>query len=162
MLKITKYAIVRWLPIDQGIKLRWIRRLMDGQYNREMKVVRATQNAEQVEKADDNWRYEFYMHADAEQSYYSRKLLERARHLRVLVPTYYEGNGELADDYDRSTITGTVHLTLQGENKVRAAIREEEKHRSEKWARRLPYLAALTGVIGAVTGLVAVLEKLRP
>lgn len=102
------------------------------------------------------------MHADEEQLYYSRKLLDRARHLRVLIPAYYDEGGQLTGDYDRSRFTDILHLTMQGETKVRAAIREEEKLRSERWARRIPYVTALTGLIGAITGLAAVLSKLYP
>jgi hypothetical protein len=160
--RINQYTVVRWLPVSEGVKLRWTRRLLERQHDREMKIARATKNAEHIERGEDNWRYEFFMHADEEQAYYSRKLLERARHLRVLIPAYYDDKNELTGDYERSNITDKIHLSLQGENKVRAAIRDEEKHRSERWARRIPYLTALTGLIGAITGLLAVVEKLHP
>jgi hypothetical protein len=112
------------------------------------------------ERHHDDWRYEFYMHDDAEREFYSQKLLKKARRLRVLVPPRYEGSN-LTSDYEESNITGLVHLTLQGENKVRASIREEQKHRWEGRSRLIPFISLLIGLIGVITGLVAVLIK-RP
>ena len=90
----------------------------------------------------------------------SRMLLDRARQLRLPVPSLYDGSN-ISPMYRQSTLDGTRYfLSLEGEQKVRFAIREEEKHRSERWARRVSYINALIGLIGAVTGLVALLSTL--
>lgn len=94
-----------------------------------------------------------------EAKFHSRQLQERARVLRVPRPPVFV-DGTLSDDYQRSGFDGHVYfLSLIGEQKVRAAIREEEKYRSEVWVRRIPYITAITGLIGTITGLVALLAK---
>ena len=42
---------------------------------------------------------------------------------------------------------------------MRAAIREEEKLRAESKARLIPYIGAVTGLIGTIAGLLAVIDK---
>ena len=94
-----------------------------------------------------------------EASFHSQQLLSRARELRIPTPSALNGNG-LSADYQRSGIDGHRYfLSLTGEQKVREAIREEEKYRSDRWARRIPYITALSGLIGTITGLVAILIK---
>jgi hypothetical protein len=51
------------------------------------------------------------------------------------------------------------YLPIAGEQKVRTAIREEEKYRAERWARGIPYITALSGLIGTATGFIALLAK---
>lgn len=159
-MKINKYWIVNRLPVSKAVKLRWSEHLLRAQYKAEKEVARKTKTLEELESFEHDWMFEFHMHTDEEREYYSRKLMQRARHLRVIVPAYYEGS-KLTEDYEESSITGLINLSLQGENKVRAAIREEEKHRSEKWARRIPYISAIAGLFGVLTGLLAIIDKLR-
>lgn len=124
-----------------------------------MRIAEATKNPEHIARGHDDWQYEFAMLANEEQSYYSRKLLQRARALRVEVPAYLGADQKPSEDYEESFLTHQFQLSLKGEAKVRAAIREEEKHRSENRARFLPFLAALTGLVGAITGLVVAIGK---
>ena len=66
----------------------------------------------------------------------------------------------ISEDYQPSGLDGHRYfLSLVGEQKVRAAIREEERYRSERWTCRIPYLTALSGLVGTVTGLIALLAK---
>ena len=67
---------------------------------------------------------------------------------------------EISADYQASGVDGHRYfLSLVGEQKVRAAIREEEKYRTERWVQRIPFITALSGLIGMITGLVALLAK---
>ncbi|MYZ51588.1 hypothetical protein [Malikia spinosa] len=108
---------------------------------------------------DGNWEFEYQLLEEDEASFHSRQLLGRARELRIPTPSLFVGD-ILSDDYQRSGLDGhRYYLSLVGEQKVRTAIREEEKYRSERWARRIPYITALSGLIGTITGLVALLAK---
>ena len=153
------YKLIRWSPVSRGIKFQWRRRYQNWHWARYMKIAEATKNPEHIARGHDEWQYEFAMLADEEQSYYSRKLLKRARALRVEVPAYLGADQKPSEDYEESFLTHQFQLSLKGEAKVRAAIREEEKHRSENRARFLPFLAALTGLVGAITGLVVAIGK---
>lgn len=58
------------------------------------------------------------------------------------------------DDYwERCAVTGYRVLTDEGIHLLRCSIREERKSRREA---ALAWLAAITGVVGALTGLIAV------
>lgn len=108
---------------------------------------------------DGNWSFEYELLEEDEARFHSRTLLSRARELRIMTPLVFEGD-TLSSDYQRSGLDGRrYYLSIAGEQKLRAAIREEEKYRSERWARRIPYITALSGLIGTATGLVALLAK---
>lgn len=152
------HRVSRWIPMSPGRRFRFTRTIFDRQLKAEQKEVEALRDPEKLESFHFDWQYEYHMLADEERDYYSRKLQDRARHLRVLVPKVYEGSN-VTDDYEESTITGKINLSLQGENNVRAAIREEEKLRAESRARLIPYITAVAGLIGTATGLLAVIDK---
>lgn len=106
-----------------------------------------------------HWQDEYEYLDEDEANFHSRQLLSRARDLRIPTPPLFV-DGALSPDYKRSGLDGhRYYLSLVGEQKVRFAIREEEKYRSERWARRIPYITALSGLIGTITGLVALLAK---
>ncbi len=106
-----------------------------------------------------HWQFEYQLLDEDEASFHSRQLLSRARELRIPTPQLFVDEA-LSPDYQPSGLDGhRYYLSLVGEQKVRSAIREEEKYRSERWARRIPYITALSGLIGTITGLVAVLAK---
>jgi hypothetical protein len=127
-------------------------------YRERRRVVKKGGNAANIWE-DGNWEYEYQSLEEDEASFHSRQLLARARELRIPTPPVFEGS-VLSADYKLSELDGhRYYLSLAGEQKVRSAIREEEKYRSERWARRIPYITALSGLIGTITGLVALLAK---
>ena len=61
------------------------------------------------------------------------------------------------DNWEKSeAYPGTSHLNRNGLTALRAAIHEEQKRRLEHFSI---WVAGLTGLVGAITGLVAVLAK---
>lgn len=60
------------------------------------------------------------------------------------------------DSWEESSITGDRYLTREAIRDLRIALRQERKERSENL--RL-WLAGLTGLVGALTGLAALLLK---
>lgn len=153
------YRLLHITPMPEGIRLRLRRYFMDREIDRERRrTVKGGGSAEYI-WADGNWQFEYQLLEEDEASFHSRQLLERARELRIPTPSAFEGN-VLSADYQHSGLDGhRYYLSLAGEQKVRSAIREEEKYRSERWARRIPYITALSGLIGTITGLVALLVK---
>lgn len=146
-------------PIPEGMRLRLRRYLLDCEVDRErQRIVENGGNAETIWD-NGNWQFEYQLLEEDEASFHSRRLLGRARELRIPIPSVFEGSA-LSADYQRSGLDGhRYYLSLVGEQKVRSAIREEEKYRSERWGRRIPYITALSGLIGTITGLVALLVK---
>jgi len=148
--------------MPEGTRLRLRRYFMDLEVDRDRRrIVKNGGNASDIWE-NGNWLFEYQCLEEDEASFHSRQLLERARHLRIPTPPVFEGS-VLSADYQRSGLDGhRYYLSLTGEQKVRSAIREEEKYRSERWARRIPYITALSGLIGTITGLVALLAKWGP
>lgn len=145
--------------MPEGTRLRLRRHFMDREVDRERRrIVKNGGNAAAIWE-DGSWQFEYHLLEEDEANFHSRQLLRRARELRVLTPPVFEGDN-LSSDYQRSGLDGHRYsLSLAGEQRVRSAIREEEKYRSERWARRIPYITALSGLIGTITGLVALLAK---
>ena len=153
------YRLIRIMPMPEGTELRLRRHFMDRDVERERR--RVVKNGGDVADVwrTGGWDWEYQFLEEDEASFHSRRLLERARQLRIPTPAVFEGTA-LTADYRRSDLDGHRYfLSLAGEQKVRSAIREEEKYRSERWARRIPYITALSGLIGTITGLVALLAK---
>lgn len=146
-------------PMPEGVRLQLRRSFLDRDFDRERRlIVKNGGNASDVWEHGD-WQFEYQSLEEDEASFHSRQLLGRARKLRIPTPQVFEGN-VLSADYRRSGVDGhRYYLSLEGEQRVRSAIREEEKYRSERWARRIPYITALSGLIGTITGLVAFLAK---
>ena len=86
----------------------------------------------------------------------SLRLLDIARHFDVVVPTL-ESEGMWVQDPN----TGRIWLSSQGRFAVRKLVDDERVRRFEgkiRWVTTLilPLLAGLVGIIGALTGLIAV------
>jgi hypothetical protein len=104
------------------------------------------------------WGYEIAFIDDEEAERFSRKLLHKAQRLRVPIPDYYVGS-TLSPDYEETRISNKIVLSTSGAQKVRKEIREEQKWRSEARARAIQFITAISGLIGTLIGLVAVLHK---
>lgn len=153
------YRLIHITPMPEGMRLRFRRYFMDREVDRERRrIIKNGGDANDIWE-DGSWQFEYQLLEEDEASFHSRQLLGRARELRIPTPSVFEEN-VLSADYQRSGLDGhRYYLSLVGEQTVRSAIREEEKYRSERWARRIPYITALSGLIGTITGLVALLAK---
>lgn len=153
------YRLLHITPMSEGMRLQLLRYFMDREFDRERRrIIKNGGKATDIWE-HGNWQFEYQLLEEDEASFHSRQLLVRARELRIPTPSVFEGD-VLSVDYQRSGLDGhRYYLSLAGEQKVRSAIREEEKYRSERWARRIPYITALSGLIGTFTGLVAFLAK---
>ncbi|MFI9651618.1 hypothetical protein [Guyparkeria halopsychrophila] len=156
------YQFLRIVPLTEGMRLRLTRYFMDRELDRKRRRVVANGGNFSDIWEDGSWQFDYQLLEEDEASFHSRRLLKRAGELRIPSPSVFVGDA-LSADYQRSGLDGhRYYLSLAGEQKVRSAIREEEKYRAERWARRIPYITALSGLVGTVTGLVALLAKWGP
>jgi hypothetical protein len=147
--------------MPMGLRLRLHRYFLDRETIRAQRQIVKNGGRPADVWEDGTTEFEYKLLEEDEVRFHSEQLLKRARELRIPTPPVYDGTN-LTTDYQRSGLNGhSYYLSLIGEQKVRAAIREEEKYRSERWTRRIPYLTALSGLIGTITGLVALLAKWR-
>jgi hypothetical protein len=82
-----------------------------------------------------------------------RYLTSVATRLLLSIPPFVsEEKGGL---WEQSQLTGKWHLTSEGIRKLRGEIRTEKKERTDLLSR---WIAIIIGLIGAITGLVAVIK----
>jgi hypothetical protein len=91
---------------------------------------------------------------DEQRALFQARLLRTARRLYLPVPRYTKTNADL---WERSAASyGRMLLTDEGVRQMLDHIRAERMVRRD---RLLAWIAPLTGVIGALTGLLAVMRK---
>jgi hypothetical protein len=87
----------------------------------------------------------------------TKKLLREANNLDVpYAPIPWRSDEQRDEFWVQGNMTGEWYLTRVGFNKVRGDIRAEIKARWDARGHWLAWAAAITGLLGALTGLVAV------
>jgi hypothetical protein len=82
----------------------------------------------------------------------TQRLIQLADRYLIPHPEFRSEGG----DWVQSSASGQWHLTAEAISALRAAIRQERKERSESWRM---WLAACTGLVGTLIGLVSLLLK---
>jgi hypothetical protein len=154
--------IVAKIPLPQSNRLEWQRTLLDRAYARDIAAARKQKDNDKVEKLESQHRYEMELHEEDEDAYISKRLLYKARRLRVPIPRLHTSDGQESEHWHQSNYTGLWHLTNLGITSLRSEIRNEIKARHESRSHWVVWLSALTGVVGAITGLVAVIGGKTP
>ncbi|MES2207271.1 MAG: hypothetical protein V4525_10840 [Pseudomonadota bacterium] len=154
---ISLLQLVAKLPIPTGTRLAWQRTLLEKVYSKEILLAQKSNNWEKVESLRQDQRLEMVLHEEEEDSYLTKKILYKARKLRVPVPHLYNDDTTESKHWYQGQYTGGWYLTVHGFCSLREEIRRELKAQHESWAQWTVWLSALTGVIGAITGLAALL-----
>lgn len=155
------YRIITKLPLPQPILLNWGRYLLEHAYARNISVARRQKNKELIFEIESNQRFEIELHEEDEDAYITRRLISKARRLRVPIPHRRNSDGLESEHWYESYHTGRWHLTETGIATLRNDIRNEIKARHESKLHWVAWLSAITGVIGAITGLIAVYYGLK-
>ena len=104
------------------------------------------------------WKEDFDFVNEQTDGLLSRQLIREAYKLDIPTPPYSD---KLR--WKRGEMTGEYILANDARHEFRSLIRREKLHRSElkrEWFKVVgPFIAALTGLIGALIGLVALLQK---
>lgn len=151
--------LVAKLPIPTGVRLAWKRALLDRVYTKDIAQARKHRNAEEIESLTRDHCQILDRHDEEEDVFITKKLLAKASRLRVPIPDRYK-EGKIESEYwYESYHTGKWSLTNHGVAALREEIRRELKARHELRSQWIVWLSVLTGVIGAITGLVALLKS---
>ena len=155
-MKMKQFAI-RYLVLPEALRSRWKAELFEHEFRAELATTRRAGGAEAVrdllhERAAD----EYFEYEEAETAF-TRSLSLKARSIRVPVPPY-PNEREENEWWSYSHSLGEWYLTPKGVDEVRDAIRKEERWRAEKRAQWIAWVSALTGLVGALIGLVAALH----
>lgn len=138
-------------------------RRVDRLYRQEMKALEAKKAPwEERESLRSQWAADAFEIQEEIRSHETWQLLRVASRLHVPVPKRpYGREDDPGDENWEQESPGTWYLTPAGYSKVRNAIREERRARREAFLAWLPLIAAISGLIGILAGLAAVLQRMR-
>jgi hypothetical protein len=148
--------------MPQSTRLEWQRALLDRTYARDIAAARKQKDNEKVKQLESDHRFEMELHEEDEDAYITKRLLAKARRLRVPIPRRQTSDGQESEHWYESNYTGRWHLTTLGIATLRSEIRSEIKAHHESRSYWVVWLSAITGVVGAITGLVAVIGGKTP
>lgn len=143
----------------ERIRLAWSRRAIQRGYGKDIAAARRAKKFNEVTELEGAERFEMELQQELEDSYLTSELLRQARRLRVPIPYIRSSDGTESDLWYEGRQTGGWYLTSTGVRSLRQEIRQELKDRHESNSRFLVWITALTGIIGSITGLVAVLLR---
>lgn len=147
----------RFLP--ERTRLAWSRTLIEDGYARDIAIARQAKNHGEVLSLESTRRFELDLHHEEEDDYLTKQLLRKARQLRVPIPHARNADGSFSDQWYEGTQMGGRYLTDVGIRALREEIRKEQKARHESRAQLTVWLLAVTGIVGAITVLIAVSQK---
>jgi hypothetical protein len=158
---ITVYKVIDHLPISRDMRLRWLRSYLDSKYSRDLRAAIKTEDSEErITVIHDDFQIDREFIDDEIYRRASERLLKQAFWLRVPVPSIFISEvGKMSEDWTKTSLSDMYVLSETGIAKIRELIRVEEKWRQERRAHWVSYIAAATGFIGALTGLVALLHR---
>lgn len=149
--------LIRYIPAPREWKVEWHSSLLDRAFAKDIAAARAAKDPEKVESLERDHQFEIQMHQEEIDLQLTRYLTRMARRLHVPLPRYKNDDGVDSADWYEGPISYYRMLTAEGVTKLRDEIRREMKARHESKALWIPWLSAITGAIGAATGLVALL-----
>ena len=144
----------KFLPISQ--RLAWSRSRLERAYAKDIAAARRSRDSRKVASLESDRRFELDLQDEEEDAHVTTALLRKARRLRVPIPHARNDDGSKADQWYEGSQTGRLYLTDAGIKAIREEIRRELKARHEGRTQLVVWMSALTGVIGAITGLIAV------
>jgi hypothetical protein len=137
------------------IKYRWNLNKLYAKRNKKMKKFEKTRKKAKTEESEDPWDEEAIVYNDFQQeinSLISGRFCQIANKLLVPLPDYNDKEGY----WTQYQPDGWYYLTVKGIWELKKLIRKEKKERRDGF---IIWISTLTGIIGATTGLVAVMVR---
>lgn len=140
-------------------RLAWSRSLIDAGYAKQIAAARRAKDHDEVRSLESTRLFELDLQQEEEDGHLTKKLRHQAKRLRVPIPHIRSTDGSISDQWYEGSQTGGWYLTDAGIRSLREEIRKEQKARHEGRAQLTVWLSTITGIVGAITGLVAILQK---
>ena len=154
--------LISRFPMPEETRLAWQRSWIDTVYTKEISAARASKDREKVEALERDHQFEIEMHDEEEDAHLTGLMRRQARRLRVPVPHRYNEDKTESDHWYEGRHTYRWYLTTRGIAALREEIRREVKARHDARSHWVVWLSAFTGLVGAFTGLVALLAHKVP
>lgn len=148
------------------VRIWRLRRGLDRIYRKSRREIaaaqRKSQRREEIESLESLWNHEYSLVSEELESLATKSLLAEAFRLRLAVPPH-PNTGTRDASWEQGLNTGEWYLTPHGISAVRQAIRTEREERRKVvlvWVPAITaIITALAGLIGILTGLVAVWRR---
>lgn len=145
------------MPLPKSTRLFWQSALLERSYKKDIRFARLGRDYQRAENLEREHAYEIEMIQEEEDQLYTRRLVRQAKRLRVPTPRSHGEDGKPTGAWEQGRNFGLWYLSDKGIVKLREEIRKEIRWRHERRAQWVGWLSAITGVFGALTGLIAVL-----
>ncbi len=123
---------------------------MQAQYAKERREIQAAKvSRDKIEECDRDFQWELRCIDDEIYSLITERLTRQAH--RRLLPVAFRT--ERPENWEEGQF-GKWYMTVKALSELRSAIRQENKERFDQWLRWLP---GLTGILGTMIGLAALL-----
>lgn len=148
--------IISKAPLPVRLRLSWQRVLIGRSFNKDIDLARREKDYKKIQSIESDLQFELDMLCEEEDSFLTKKICSKARRLLIPIPRVHNSDNSESELWYEGQYTGGWKLTTQGIDFLRKKIRQEKKARHEQW---IPWVIALTGLIGSITGLVALLKS---
>lgn len=151
--------IIRKAPLPVRLRLSWQRVLIVRSFNKDIDLARREKDLKKIRSIESDLQFELMMLSEEEDSYLTKQICSKARRLLIPIPRKHNIDNSESELWYEGQYYGSWHLTDQGISFLRSEIRREKNARHEARAQLIPWVIALTGLIGSITGLVALLKS---
>lgn len=140
-------------------KLLRDKRSIEKKFGKKIKTARTKKASEDaIDRLIEDERFESDLISDEIQSLHSRYLTRQASVLDIPIPKFTK-TGPGYEKWTQSEVTGRYRLSNEARHDLRALVEAAAKAKRESWTWWVPIIF---GLIGAITGLMAVWEKAHP
>lgn len=148
-------GLVRLIPIP-SLRRRLLSKIDEQEFRAAIERAREEGDHERVQELKWGRQHDDRMAYEEAEVAFSKQLLARARDFHVPLPPLPVGvDGE--SDFWETSMWGERYLTRSGVDQVRVGLRKEEEWRRSQRTHWISWFSAITGLIGALTGLLAII-----
>jgi hypothetical protein len=156
---ILYFRLISLAPISNLTKIELRKRLINRKYDKLIRAAREHKlSAAKIEELQRDRYMEWSLEDEQADLIVTRQLTAKARRLRVPIPPTRNSDGTESEFWQEGNFLGHKTLAPAGIVTIREEIRKEQRWRAERRNHVISWIPAVTGLIGALTGLVALIR----
>jgi hypothetical protein len=154
----TLLHLVSKAPLPKRVQLPLQRILLERVFSREIDDARRANDYNKVDSLERDYDFEMTMHSEEEDAYETKRIISKARRMRLSIPSRYDKDGSGSRFWYEGQYTGGWYLTNKGFLLLRVAVRKEKKESHEAIAMWTKWLIPAATVIAIITGLIKLIK----